>query len=108
MKQFARLDRLHISIDPAILNKIRAAAIKYIADQDVAKAEKQNNKKKYWVTNKICTNRNVKEENDLDVSSAQKKHDKILRAAYCELCGYHSADHSTMPRHRSTHTGGKW
>ena len=59
---------------------MRAAAIKYRADQDVAKAEKQN--KKYCVTNKICTSSNVKEKNDLVVSSAQKKLDEIFEAVY--------------------------
>ena len=39
-------------------------------------------KKIYCVTNKICTNKNEKEKDDLDVSRAEKKHDKVLKAAY--------------------------
>ena len=46
--------------------------------------QKNSKSKKYCVTNKICTNTNVKEKNDLDVRSAQKKHDKILKATYCK------------------------
>ena len=60
---------------------MRVVAIKYKADQSVVKAEKENNKKKYCATNKICTNRNVKDINDLDVRCARKKHRENLKVA---------------------------